>query len=411
MGLLDSVAYGLAGGVAGGADAAGRALEDLQKQNLQMELNQQTSDLSVAADKQKMDYALAQKHGEQARVAAIITGDPSAGAAVGSSPSQASGAPPSLSAGATPVPSAPADTGAAPAPAAPPTAAPNAASPTPSGPASAPAVAAPNAASPTPPGSAAGGPPAAASAPAVAAPNAAGQPPAGEDDDLVSGAQQRLLKAGMVDEADKVGKMSQYKVAGSAWGKQILYNESTGKYKVLDETGQRREASAEEIAQMRAEARNQGFAAGNAAHEAAAQKSYADILDKAPVPGAAARWGDKDPVTGKMTAPHPDVIDAYHTLSGTIFQQSHDPIGAVTQARQLTNQVADQAEAVATKQGLKPGTPEFAAARDAAFRRGIAAGLAGKKAATQTQKPATPSQPATPGLISSAQDDTTQATQ
>jgi hypothetical protein len=233
----------------------------------------------------------------------------------------------------------------------------------------------------------------------------------------VSGAQQRLLKAGMVDEADKVGKMSQYKVAGSAWGKQILYNESTGKYKVLDETGQRREASAEEIAQMRAEARNQGFAAGNAAHEAAAQKTYNDTLNGAPLPGVATRWGDKDPVTGKMTAPHPDVVDAYRTLSDRKFDvlsASGDPraaINAPTQARIQINDLADQAEAVATKQGLKPGTPEFAAARDAAFRRGIAAGLAGKKAATQTQKPATPSQPATPGLISSAQDDTTQATQ
>jgi hypothetical protein len=57
MGLLDGLAYGLAGGLRGGAEAAQPALSELQHGALQSELNQQTSDLRVAADKQVLDYS------------------------------------------------------------------------------------------------------------------------------------------------------------------------------------------------------------------------------------------------------------------------------------------------------------------------------------------------------------------
>jgi len=377
MGLLDSVAYGLAGGVAGGAQAAEGALGELQKQNLQSELNQQTSDLHVAAEKQIADYSLAQKHGEQARVAAIITGDPGAKSTVAGPTGAGTNAP--TPPPATPVPASP-------------------------------GTAAPNAASPTAPGAAPGGAPQPAAAPPVAAPNAAasptGQPPADPDGDFVEGAQKRLLANGLIDEADKVGKMNDYTVAGSAWGKQVLLNKATGKYKVLDETGQRREASAEEIAQMRVEARNQGYAAGNAAHEAAAQKAYSDTIEKAPLPAAAVQWGTPSALGDKPPTPHPDVVEAYHTLSEQLFSTGRDPIAAPSMARQLTTQLADKANEVATSQKLTPGTPEFVAARDAAFHRGwqatVKALRKGGGSATPASKPATQ----TPGLLSSAQNDT-----
>jgi hypothetical protein len=65
---------GIAGAVRGGSEALGDVAEQHVKTDLQAKLNQQLADLKVQEEQKIADYTLTQRHGEQARVAGILSG-------------------------------------------------------------------------------------------------------------------------------------------------------------------------------------------------------------------------------------------------------------------------------------------------------------------------------------------------
>lgn len=286
MGLIDSIAYGLAGGVAGGAEQAGEvAKNEIANQNL-LQLNQQKADLEVQAQQRIAENQQSMHIANAQRLSGFNVYSPG-----NSTPAQDDN---------------------------------------------------------------------------NGKPYTQEAPPVLDDDATLT----NLKEHGEYGAAEQFGKANgTWRIAGNAWGKQIEYNDQSGKYRILDDTGARREASAEEIAQMKAE-QARGRSDANSA------KLYSALRTEPPTtvfgtPGL-------DSSGNKTVLPNSEAVKLHHAYLNGLVSSGVPVEEALYRGSTEFNDLADRVDAnISAMKGsdgkplYAPGTPEYNTARVNGLRAAV----------------------------------------